>query len=642
MLLKRIKVNNFRSLKNIEVPLNNTTFLIGENNSGKTAFLDVLRIGLGKINRKISPFEEYDYFIENDILGPRDSEGISIEFTFQEEKPEQWDNKIVQILGGIVQLEPFEENPEEALNTIILKVLSKFDSDVNDFILETKFMNLSGQDLNLSNSRKIYDLQQLSPIFYLQALRDIKDFFSPNSTFWGKFLKKINIPSEKIENIQESLLAINKELISSDENLEQVILSLDNIQKVLALNSQDMVSINALPIRTWDILSKAQVVMKGKGTDVTFPLDRHGQGTQSLATVFLFQAYIDIILKSTLTTESEAILALEEPEAHLHPHASRSLANKLTMLNCQKIISTHSPYFIQNANLFDLRIFRKMGKETKVFYLIDHVSVKVQIKPALEKFCESKKSKFKLNYLNSKLIAIEAINSYEANSLQGMYNNSPYEDDISKFIINSQTIISDDEANKLYTYIQRIRGEIFFARGWLLAEGQSEYIVLSYFAELLNIPLDEKGISIIDYQNNGSPGSFIKVAKILKYPWYLLSDNDKQGDATFEQIKKLGYSKEDIDSHVTLLPNVDFETYLVHAGFYEEYLKIAQDNDNISKSETLNKIEKIKLAEIIKKDKVGNARKLVDSLKNNNADDSRVPKIIRIMIERCVYSSNEQ
>ncbi|WP_433708695.1 ATP-dependent nuclease [Paenibacillus illinoisensis] len=641
MLLKRVKINNFRSLKNVDIPLTSNTFLIGENNSGKTAFLDVLRIGLGKLSRKSSPFEEYDYFIENEVLGPRDSEGISIEFTFQEEKPEQWDEKIIQILGEIVQLAPFEDNSEEALNTIILKVVSKFDDGANDFLLETKFMNLSGQELAPSNSRKVFDLQQLSPIFYLQALRDIKDFFSPNSQFWGKFLRKINIPSEKVENIQESLLTINKELISSDDNLEQVILSLENIQKVLALNSQDMVSINALPFRTWDILSKAQVVMKGKGTDVTFPLERHGQGTQSLATLFLFQAYIDIILKSTLTRESEAILALEEPEAHLHPQASRSLANKLTMLNCQKIISTHSPYFIQNANLFDLRVFRKKGKETRVFFLKQSASSEIEIKSALEKFCAAKGPKFQLNYLSNKLTVREAISSHEANGLRGMFVNTRYESAINELIIESQTIISKDEENKLYTYIQRTRGEILFARGWLLAEGQTEYIVLNYFAELLELPLDENGISIIDYQNNGSPGSFVKIAKILNYPWYLLSDNDTQGEGTLEQLQKLSYSKEEIDSYTTLLPHVDFETYLVHEGFEEEYLAIAQENGHEIEPDSLGIINKLDLVRIIQKDKVGNARRLVDILKSKNSDRSRVPELIKTMIERCVSSSNE-
>lgn len=46
MYLKEVRIKNFRSLKDVSVLLNENTVLIGENNSGKTAFLDALRIVL--------------------------------------------------------------------------------------------------------------------------------------------------------------------------------------------------------------------------------------------------------------------------------------------------------------------------------------------------------------------------------------------------------------------------------------------------------------------------------------------------------------------------------------------------------------------------------------------------------------------
>jgi len=42
---------------------------------------------------------------------------------------------------------------------------------------------------------------------------------------------------------------------------------------------------------------------------------------QSLAVLFLFQAYLNVLLKPMFQPETEAILALEEPEAHLHPQS---------------------------------------------------------------------------------------------------------------------------------------------------------------------------------------------------------------------------------------------------------------------------------------------------------------------------------
>lgn len=37
-----VRISNFRCLKNVEVPLDDLTILLGANNSGKTSFLDAL------------------------------------------------------------------------------------------------------------------------------------------------------------------------------------------------------------------------------------------------------------------------------------------------------------------------------------------------------------------------------------------------------------------------------------------------------------------------------------------------------------------------------------------------------------------------------------------------------------------------
>jgi putative ATP-dependent endonuclease of OLD family len=108
-------------------------------------------------------------------------------------------------------------------------------------------------------------------------------------------------------------------------------------------------------------MSKAQVVIRGRGTEVDLPLSRHGQGMQSLSVLFLFQAYLDVLLKPQFREETTAILALEEPEAHLHPHASRCLALMLGGIKSQKIISSHSPFFVQEIPFEQIRLFRSLG-----------------------------------------------------------------------------------------------------------------------------------------------------------------------------------------------------------------------------------------------------------------------------------------
>jgi hypothetical protein len=43
-----------------------------------------------------------------------------------------------------------------------------------------------------------------------------------------------------------------------------------------------------------------------------------------------------------------------------------------------------------------------------------------------------------------------------------------------------------------------VRGEIFFARRWLIVEGQAEYLIVHSLARSLGYDLDEHGVSVID------------------------------------------------------------------------------------------------------------------------------------------------
>jgi putative ATP-dependent endonuclease of OLD family len=48
-------------------------------------------------------------------------------------------------------------------------------------------------------------------------------------------------------------------------------------------------------------------------------------------------------------------LCIEEPEAHLHPHAQKALYEQVNEMPGQKIISTHSPFIAAQAELKELR-----------------------------------------------------------------------------------------------------------------------------------------------------------------------------------------------------------------------------------------------------------------------------------------------
>ena len=66
MLLKYLRIENFRGFERVELELDSITVLIGENNCGKTSLLEAIRLCLSRsFNRKAIPFEDHDYHLPN-------------------------------------------------------------------------------------------------------------------------------------------------------------------------------------------------------------------------------------------------------------------------------------------------------------------------------------------------------------------------------------------------------------------------------------------------------------------------------------------------------------------------------------------------------------------------------------------------
>jgi len=634
MKLREIIIKNFRCLVDVAIPITDTTVLVGENNSGKTALLEALRIALPRsVAGRGTPFDEYDYHMVKATDSPQTSEGIVIELWFREDSPGEWSDSLVQDLDDIISTDPVMD-----LDSIGLRLSSKYDAISKEIVTKREFLTLDGQPLGGRGASPGNLTKFLSYIrlFYLSALRDSDDEFSPRSQFWGRILRDLKISDEQRKALGEELAKLNDALLKADPRLEQVRTSLDKVQKIMALGAGQNTSIQALPLKPWDLMSKSEVVIRAYRSEVNFPLSRHGQGIQSLAVLFLFQAYIDILLKPTFQPETEAILALEEPEAHLHPQATRALAANLGEVKSQKIISSHSPYFIQEIPFTQIRMFRRDGPLSKVLYVKRFFTASVPNTPDLLKFCMNKAPKFGYHEGTSILTVKGKLEKEEYRDLLRIYpGQNEVHAELKRLRDESQLYLSDNDLTDLDTYAKRIRGEVLFAHAWLLCEGPSDYIVLRYFAELLEKPLDQAGVTVIDFQNNGSPGAFVGLARSFEIPWIMICDNDGAGKNFTKEVKNRGLTDEELNELVRPLPEegMDLELFLVKKGFSQEYLQILKDrNIKLTKREDEDGFED-EIASKIRNDKTGYAIALIEKLREAGADKSRVPEFLATVIE---------
>src|SRR3984893_11530640 len=104
MRITSLRIENFRSIKSLDIELGETTVFIGPNNAGKTAILDAIRIALTrKWGQRGTGFTEYDIHLATETDDPKTSPGVAIELRAEEDQAGEWPVEIQQALDEIVQ-----------------------------------------------------------------------------------------------------------------------------------------------------------------------------------------------------------------------------------------------------------------------------------------------------------------------------------------------------------------------------------------------------------------------------------------------------------------------------------------------------------------------------------------------------------
>ncbi len=631
MRVTRIEIRRFRSIKHLVVDLGETTVFVGPNNAGKTAILDALRIALTRRwGQRGTGFTEYDVHLAHDTDDPKTSAGVSIELCAEESAPGEWPDAVAEDLDQIVQLDL-----DTGLRSIVLRTRCAWSEDSGAFEPSWEFLNVKREPLAGRGARRI-NLERFwryLPVFYLDALRDVGDEFSPRSQFWGRLLKALEIPAGLESRALRVLDLLNRRLLKADPRLQHIADTLSGATRIAARDRDGGLDLRLVPLKTWDLLSKAEIILRNAPDQPWLPLRRQGQGIQSLSVIFLFQAFVDHLLRELYEPDSEPVLALEEPETHLHPQAARTLWAHVDALPGQKIVTTHSPFFVQHVPFRDLRVVRLSANGSEVRSLPASFSATIPVLDGLDAVVKGSTGLLRYEPVSETLTVSGALSRHHYRALLACCGTHDRRNEIESALRDlrdrSALYVTDPELDNLETFARRMRGEIFFAERWMIVEGQADYLVVHALAPALDYDLDQHGVAVIDAQNNGNPATFAALARALAIPWLAVFDGDGPGRDYVQAIRRRGFADAEVDTRCRTHAVGDLEAQLVSDGF-GPVLRDVLTEWNVPAAQAL---EDEALQERLRNSKTAYAAALAARIRNDPDLAQRAPAAFRTAIE---------
>ena len=308
MHIKQIRIRNFRSIEHLDVDFGTTTVLIGANNAGKSAVLEALRIALTRRwGQRGTGFTEHDVFAATPDADPRTLPPVTIEIEIEDSVVSRWPDELLQELSDIVTTRA------DGRNVIIARITCSWNAVEETFEPAWSFLNfehdlLGGKAQRSINFSLFFDYL---PLFWLDALRDIDDAFSPRSQMWGRLVKSIRIPRATEGEVQTALDALDAKVLAADPKLAEIATTIGQATSIAIGEGPGGARLRMLPLNVLDMLMRAGVVMRHEDGRPWLPLDHHGQGLQSLSVMFLFQAGVMEHLAASGRIGAEPVFAIE-------------------------------------------------------------------------------------------------------------------------------------------------------------------------------------------------------------------------------------------------------------------------------------------------------------------------------------------
>lgn len=573
MYIEKVEIENFRIFgEKAEIFFQKgLNMLIGENNSGKTAIIDAIRLvmSLGTYKRNLymdeSDFHVNEYGVRSleakislyfndlnegqktellylsDVINPASNNAeIHVNYTLYLNNKGEYRIK-EEVLGYNEQTIPDKECLQK-LTSIYMPALRNAEKDMQP----SKYSQLSQLLLKFANTKeKKENLVKIVSNMNNSIIKDItisemQDSINKNLKSIEKEIinQKINISiaessindigaTLKLTNSKElKKICIDKE--EKDKIVSELITDIEDVEKYINEISEGTYIVDIQEMKNDGIDIKENLKDK---TEINFFIKQNGLGYNNILSMAT-----ELSNSKQIETDDFVLMLLEEPEAHLHPQLLYLLNDFLQENNNMQIILTsHSPTLISRFKIDKLIVLQQ--------------------------------NEDKINISNLSKI---------------------------KFGEGEQEIIE--------RYLDVTKSQMFFAKGIIFVEGITEALLINEFSKILKRDLDKYAVEIVNI-NGVDFEPFAKIFQIenndnlLSTKCSIITDDDR---CTNSNNKELFIEKEEIEAYTKIKEEdlIAISDKLNHGDMSDRTKKLIEYNKNNIKVVTAKKTFEYELAKI--------------------------------------------